>query len=158
MIKVQLILLLLAANGAPILIAKVMGKRWDYPLDGGVAWAGKPILGPSKTWRGLVGALIASSVIAPIIGLPLYVGLLLAFFSMMGDLISSFIKRRLGLASSAMAFGLDQIPEALLPTVLISAFVDLLVLDVIIVVIVFVVLDVALSQLLYRLGIKEQPY
>src|ERR1700694_6054958 len=29
-------------------------KRLAIPLDGGVSWGGKPLLGPNKTWRGLL--------------------------------------------------------------------------------------------------------
>src|SRR6478736_778738 len=36
-------------------------------------------------------------------------------FAMAGDLFSSFVKRRLHLASSSMAIGLDHIPESLFP-------------------------------------------
>jgi len=39
------------------------------------------------------------------------VGTLVATFAMAGDLFSSFVKRRLHLASSRMAIGLDHIPE-----------------------------------------------
>ena len=42
----------------------------------------------------------------------------LAVGAMAGDLVSSFMKRRLRLKSEAQAVGLDQIPEVLLPLLL----------------------------------------
>ena len=39
------------------------------------------------------------------------IGLLVAATAMAGDLLSSFLKRRLALAPSSQAIGLDQIPE-----------------------------------------------
>ena len=47
-------------------------------------------------------------------GLPATVGTPLGGGAMLGDALSSFIKRRMGAAPSSRATGLDQIPEALL--------------------------------------------
>ena len=46
------------------------------------------------------------------------------------DLLSSFVKRWMGLASSSMAIGLDQIPKSLLPLLGARLFVPLSLLDV----------------------------
>lgn len=46
----QLLLLLLVANGAPILAHKLLGETGSCPLDGGVkAWDGRPLLGPTTS-------------------------------------------------------------------------------------------------------------
>ena len=34
--KTGLLILLIAANGAPILLAWSLGQRWNWPLDGGL--------------------------------------------------------------------------------------------------------------------------
>ena len=47
----------------------------------------------------------------PWIGLDWTIGLLVSVTTMIGDLFSSFAKRRMNLAPSSMALGLDQIPE-----------------------------------------------
>ena len=44
-------------------------------------------------------------------------GLVVASVAMSGDLLSSFLKRRLSLPPSSRATGIDQIPECLLPTI-----------------------------------------
>ena len=76
-----------------------------------------PLLGRSKTWRGVAAAVLLTLGIAVLIGLPWQAGALVAACAMAGDCTSSFIKRRLGLEASSMAFGLDQVPESLLPAV-----------------------------------------
>ncbi|HMX52743.1 MAG TPA: CDP-archaeol synthase, partial [Plasticicumulans sp.] len=64
----------------------------------------------------------------------------------------------LGLASSAQALGIDQVPEALLPLLAVR---ETLALDgwvIAALVAAFVVLELLLSRLLYRLHIRRQPY
>ena len=112
----QLLTLLVGANGTPIIIEKVLGKFLAFPIDGGATLAdGKPLLGSSKTLRGLALSILATTAFAPLIGLSWKVGALVAAMAMLGDLLSSFLKRRMGLAPSCQAIGFDQIPESLLP-------------------------------------------
>lgn len=57
-----------AANMSPVLIAKLT-PRWNAPIDGGrLAKDGQPLLGPGKTWRGLVGGAIAGALTATVVG------------------------------------------------------------------------------------------
>ena len=59
-------------------------------------------------------------------------GVVIGATAMAGDLLSSFCKRRLKLAPSSQALGLDQIPEVLLPAVVSRTWFDLSLLDVVI--------------------------
>src|SRR5690606_6647640 len=96
--------------------SNLLGQRANWRIDGGVTLAdGRALFGATKTWRGLVGSMLATTSLAVLLGLGWRVGLLVAAGAMLGDLLSSFSKRRLGFASSARAPGLDQLPEALLP-------------------------------------------
>jgi CDP-2,3-bis-(O-geranylgeranyl)-sn-glycerol synthase len=63
----------------------------------------------------VVSAILLTTLIAPLFDLSPAQGALFALLSMCGDLISSFTKRRLGIASSKSAPLLDQLPETLLP-------------------------------------------
>jgi hypothetical protein len=83
---------------------------------------------------------------------------LVAFMAMVGDLLSSFLKRRLGLASADKAIGLDHIPEALLPLLACAFFLPLNLLDVLVVTVLFVVGALLFSPLLFKLGIRDRPY
>ncbi|MCB1751143.1 MAG: CDP-archaeol synthase [Gammaproteobacteria bacterium] len=154
-----LLLLLFIANGSPILARTLLGNRFQGALDGGWLLAdGRPLLGPSKTLRGIVSAVLATTLAAPLLGVSWSIGLLIGGFAMLGDLLSSFFKRRLGLNPSAMAFGLDQIPESLLPLLVCRPLLDLSWLQVCLLTLGFLILELLLSQLLYRLGIRRHPY
>ena len=77
---------------------------------------------------------------------------------MLGDLLSSFCKRRLRMASSSMALGLDQIPEALLPLLLVADRLALSWAAIGWTVIGFIVLELVLSPIFFWLGIRNRPY
>lgn len=159
MLSAKLLFLLLIANGAPILLNKWLGRRGAWPLDGGARFVDRrPLLGPSKTWRGFLAAVLVTGPAAVLVGLPLTVGILIGLCAMLGDLFSSFLKRRIGLPSSAMALGLDQVPESLFPLLAVR---DELALDVMHIgglVAAFLIVELVLSQILYELHIREQPH
>lgn len=159
MLIAKFLFLLLVANGMPVILARILGQYGNQPLDGGIKfYDGRYLFGPSKTFRGLLGALIATPVIAMIIGWTFLIGLLIAIGAMAGDLFSSFCKRRLGLHSSSMALGIDQIPESLFPALLCFGLLQLSWIDVVLITIIFFVGELLLSQVLYRLRIRKTPY
>ncbi|HEY9149198.1 MAG TPA: CDP-archaeol synthase [Gammaproteobacteria bacterium] len=155
----QLLLLLITANGMPILARKWFGACWARAIDGGRhAWDERPWLGASKTWRGLLAALAVTPVMALLLGLEAGLGFLIALGAMAGDLASSFLKRRLGIPPSGQALLLDQVPEALLPLLLVAPMLQLALLDILILVLAFVLLEMLLSRILYVLHIRRRPY
>lgn len=159
LIEFQLLFLIIVANGAPILGTALFGLWGARPVDGGLILAdGYPLLGKSKTWRGVLLAVTATVVMAWLLGISTYIGFMIGCFVMLGDMLSSFIKRRLGMASSSMAFGIDQIPEALLPLLVVKNTFGLSWLIVIEMVLGFIVLELALSWVLYLLRVRKQPY
>jgi hypothetical protein len=64
----------------------------------------------------------------------------------------------LGYASSRRAWGVDQIPESLLPAIVCRDLIGFTVVDIVMVVTLFTVGEIVLSRLLFRLHIREQPY
>jgi hypothetical protein len=156
---VRVLLLLGVANGTPIFAKKLFGSRFDTPLDGGLKFFdGQPLLGTSKTLRGLVLSLACTTLAAPLLGFDWVIGAGLAAASMLGDLLSSFIKRRLAKPVHSQAPALDQIPESLLPLLLLRGQLALSGAEIMIILLLFVTLEVVLSRLLFRLHIREQPY
>lgn len=156
---VRLLVLLTVANTAPILTKKLVGKRWDWPLDGGARFVDdRPLLGPSKTWRGLVAAVVCCAVAAPILGFSVDDGALAGLLAMAGDALSSFAKRRLGIVPSGQAFGLDQVPEALLPLLALRPGLDLSWFVVLGVTLAFLLLETPAARLSHRLGLRDRPY
>jgi CDP-2,3-bis-(O-geranylgeranyl)-sn-glycerol synthase len=159
MLELELILLLISANGAPIIVRWLLGSRFSRPLDGEVQFIdNRPLFGASKTWRGLIASLLVTTVLAWLIGWSPWLGLMIATMAMLGDLLASFIKRRLAIPASGMALGLDQIPESLFPLLAIRNILDLNWLQITLIVVTFIILDYLLSYVLYRLHIRQHPY
>lgn len=158
-IELQLLLLILIANGVPVVATAICGNWGDRPLDDGRLLAdGQRLLGDTKTWRGLLLAPLATGVGAALLGLSALLGMAIGGAAMLGDMLSSFIKRRLGLAPSSMALGLDQIPESLLPLLVVAGEFALTWPAIGLVVASFVALELALSPVFYWLGIRSRPY
>jgi CDP-2,3-bis-(O-geranylgeranyl)-sn-glycerol synthase len=104
--------------GAPALHAPVL--RFDllrglkHPIDGGLTWRGRRLLGDNKTWRGALvmasGPTLAAVALhrfdwyrrrLPVETNPLLLGALLGVSTVAGELPNSFFKRRLGIAPGA---------------------------------------------------------
>lgn len=159
LLSVQVLILLGIANGAPILATRLLGNHFDSPLDAGLKLAdGRPLFGTSKTVRGLVLSLLCTALAAPLLGFEWITGAALAGASMLGDLLSSFVKRRLGRRTHSQAFGLDQIPESLLPLLLLQNHLGLGTAQIAIIIFAFIVLELLLSRLLFKLNIRDRPY
>jgi len=159
LIELQLLLLILIANGAPVVAAAACGAWGAWPLDGGrVLGDGRRLLGDAKTWRGVVLAPLAAGFGAVLLGLPATVGIVVGITAMLGDLLSSFVKRRLGMPTSDMALGLDQIPEVLLPLLAVADWFALSWSTIAAIVAGFALLELGLSPVFYWLGIRNRPY
>jgi CDP-2,3-bis-(O-geranylgeranyl)-sn-glycerol synthase len=159
MLIVKLTFLVIIANGAPIIARQLFGHRFAYPVDAGYQFIdGEPLLGRSKTLRGIAASIIATTGFALLIGFDWKIGLLIGSAAMLGDLFTSFIKRRLKKPVSSRAMGLDQIPESLLPMLACKDLLSLTFLDISAVVGLFFVSELLLSQILYRLHIRVRPY
>lgn len=155
----QMLFALMLANGTPVIAKKLLGSRFAQPLDGGITFFdGRPLFGSSKTIRGVLLAVMATTAGAPVAGLDWTVGLLVGVTAMAGDLCSSFIKRRMNIAPHGRAIGLDQIPESLFPLLACRAVLELGVLDILVGVVVFFIGELVLSRLLFKAHIRDRPY
>ena len=112
----QALVLLVLANSAPVVVSWLAGRHAAWPIDFGIALRdGERLLGDHKTWRGLFAAALACGAAAPWLGLPALPAAGLGAMAMVGDALSSFVKRRLRRGPGAWLPGLDQVPEAALP-------------------------------------------
>jgi hypothetical protein len=125
--------------------------RWMFPDS-------KPLLGPSKSWRGVVLSVVTPAAAAPLLGVTWTVGLLVGAAAMAGDLLSSFFKRRLGIPSGGMARGIDQVPEALLRLLAARDALGLSLGEAFVATVLFWASEITVSPILHRLGIRERPY
>ncbi len=157
--SLQLLLLLVAANSAPVLAEFFLGSRGATPVDRGLRLPdGRPLFGSSKTWRGLLAALLATSLLSWWLGYGMRFGLVFGAAAMIGDLASSFTKRRLGKESSAKSTGLDQVPESFLPSLYAVWVLDLSWWYLALLPAAFMVLEIVVSRPLYKLHIRKRPY
>lgn len=157
--KLELLLLIVAANGVPVLLDNVLDRSWAWPLDGGLRLTdGRRLLGRSATLRGLAGALIATPCIALLLGFSAYTGFLIGLFAMIGDALSCFVKRRFGLEPGDRAIGLDQVPESLLPLLAVMEAQGLGWVDLVLLVLAFTLFNLAVSRILFRLKLRKRPH
>lgn len=155
----ELLILIAVANGTPVVAKKLFGEAWAQPLDGGLNWFDRrPLFGPSKTIRGIVLSLLVTPIFAVLLGFAWQVGVLIAAAVMAGDLLSSFIKRRMGRAPSSQAIGLDQIPESLFPLIASRWMLPVSLIDILVGAAIFLVAAPILSRLFFYLGLRDQPY
>lgn len=158
-LPIKLFVLLLLINGSPVVARALLGPRLAAALDSGhLHTDGRPLLGSSKTWAGLATAIVVGGLGSLVLGLGLAEGLLIGLLSMLGDSASSFVKRRRGLAPGAMALGLDQLPEAVLPMLACIPLLGLGLVEAIAVSLAFMLANLLISRLLVRLGFADHPH
>ncbi len=156
---IHALLLLLVANGAPVIAWKLFGKLFAWPLDAGIMMSdGRPLFGRSKTWRGILSSIGLVSAVSWLMGYGLAIGAMFGGLAMIGDLSASYVKRRRGMIESSRARGLDTVPESLLPVVLLKSQLALNGLDIAAVVLLFFLIEEFVSPILYRLQIRKRPY
>jgi CDP-2,3-bis-(O-geranylgeranyl)-sn-glycerol synthase len=158
-INLEILLLILVANGVPVMASVLLNQRFSLPLDMGVRLPdGRPLFGASKTFRGLLLSLPLTGIVAELIGLSFTLGLTVALWAMLGDLLSSFIKRRIGMAPGSQALGIDQLPESLLPLLAVAGPLTISATEIMATVITFAVLELLISRVLFRLKLRKHPY
>jgi CDP-2,3-bis-(O-geranylgeranyl)-sn-glycerol synthase len=119
------------ANMAPVLVKKI--PFLDSPIDGNRLLNGQRLFGKNKTWRGILFATLfgfstiifqqwlntkntffsSISILDYESGMVLLLGGLMGFGAIMGDLIKSFFKRRMNIASGRPWVPFDQIDLAI---------------------------------------------
>jgi hypothetical protein len=157
--NIRLLFLLGLANGAPLLAKKLLGARFSLPVDSGTtAPDHQAFFGSSKTLRGVLLSVLFTALGGWLLGFPFGKAALIGTGAMAGDLFSSFCKRRLRLPTSSKAIGLDQVPESLFPLLLCRKWLSLKVLDVLVIVASFFLGELAISKILYRFDLRDQPY
>jgi len=118
---IWLVIPIYAANGlAPLFKGK-------HRMDGGRLLRGKPIFGSGKSWEGFIGGIVVGGVIGlveqlafpylpfgsspvmlTLVPMSFFLGLLLGFGALFGDLGGAFVKRRCGIERGRPAPLLDQ--------------------------------------------------
>jgi CDP-2,3-bis-(O-geranylgeranyl)-sn-glycerol synthase len=148
LIDIQALLVLVSANTAPVLAARMLGPRLAAPIDAHHRLRdGRPVFGAHKTWRGFISGTLTAALVGSAIGLPISLAAGAGALALTGDLLSSFLKRRRGHASGTWIPGLDQLPEALLPLIAMKSALAMTWLDVALTAAVFTAAGTVTSRL-----------
>jgi CDP-2,3-bis-(O-geranylgeranyl)-sn-glycerol synthase len=167
------------ANAAPIFAAAIpILKGFDAPIDGGLKWRNHELLGPHKTWRGIIAGVIVSTLFlwlqvtltahfewahylsdnVDYSTLPvLILGPLFAIGALGGDAVESFFKRRMNIKSGSAWVPFDQL-DYIIGSVLVSLF--FVVLSPVQYVLIFTIwffMHLAASYVGFKLGLKKDP-
>lgn len=156
---VFLLILLGIANTMPIVSRHIFKEKFSTPIDFNKSFFDKrPILGTHKTWRGLFSSIIATAIATKLLGYGFILGAKIGFYSMLGDCVASFIKRRLSLKSGARFIGVDQGIEAFLPLIILKDEIGISWQDCLFVTFMFGIFEIIISPYLYKIGFRRNPY
>lgn len=140
------------ANAAPVALGG------GPPLDGGEKWFdGKPFLGSHKTFRGTIVGILAGSIVGALQG-SILIGLAQGFGAILGDLLSSFLKRRLDIAPGESFPLLDQLDFIIVAVVLSQPFTGATLLQILIILVVTVPIHYIMNYLSWIAKIKDHPW
>lgn len=156
------------ANAVPVIFGG------GHPIDNGrTFWDGKPIFGAHKTFRGFFAGLFIGTLVGvfqsivgklfslpPTFQYPLLFGFIVSLGALLGDLLDSFIKRRLNLSPGAPFPIVDQL-DFVVGALLFSLFVappSLNSTTALIIVIVTPPIHLLTNFIAYRLGVKKTPW
>lgn len=167
------------ANAIPVFAAAMPGlKKLDAPIDGGKSWRGHPLLGPHKTWRGIIAGVIIATLTLWIqqllaenydwarfiagnveySSLPvLILGPLFALGALGGDAVESFFKRQKNIQSGKAWVPFDQL-DYIIGSVFVSLFFVILTpLQYVFIFVIWFGMHIASTFVGYKLGLKKDP-
>jgi len=150
------------ANAMPVLISK------GRPIDFGKKFIdGKRLLGDGKTWEGLVTGLLGGSLASIVVSTYLRqssfipISVLASFMALIGDILESFIKRRLGIKRGEPLPILDQLDFAIAATLTyaILGYMKEVALDYIIMaLLIILIMHLTTNVIAYLMKLKDRPW
>lgn len=166
------------ANGAPVIANKVpVLNKFKTPLDFGLHFRDKRVLGDNKTWRGLLSGVFIGIVVvllqSYIYGNWEYVrsissidysspdiwvlGMLLGFGALAGDALESFIKRQMNIPSGERWFPFDQLDYVIGGLFLSTLYAGIGLQEYVVVIVIWFGMHIIWAYIFYILGFKEKP-
>ena len=162
------------ANMAPVIV-KNLAKPLARPIDFGMSWKGKRILGDHKTWRGLVFGIVFSVLIAfmqrHLLGTragaylsvidytyPALIGFLLGFGAILGDAVKSFFKRRSNHTPGERFFPFDQCDFVLGAILFSLPFWPFTLSQTLLAIVITIFLHIIVNHIAYATGIRDEAW
>lgn len=144
-------------NFTPPLLAFFLDDKLKKPVDLGKSFCdGRRFFGPHKTWRGIISALASGALLALLFRFPVWAGFFAALLSMSGDLVSSFIKRRINKPSGRNFPLVDQFFEGALPFIVFTPYFQLGLVRTAILVVLFC-LGAYIGSFFYKTILMKEP-
>jgi len=146
----------------PALVRKL--PLLNCPVDNGIRFRGKRLLGNNKTIRGLLFGVLFGLLVASAIdhwtgyGNAWLMGVLLGLFAMLGDMIESIIKRQLGIAPGKQFLPFDQIDWVIGASIPLGYFGFITLAEFAVALILFFILHVMLKHVGYFLGFDTKRW
>ncbi len=157
------------ADMAPVFFKQTLSSL-DLPLDFGIKFNGKDLLGRHKTVRGALVAIITGMIIFYIQQVldinsiirysdyNIFLGFLITFGAVFGDIFKSFIKRRLEISPGKSFIVADQI-DATVGAIVFSAFIiDYTLYQIAFMIIATLVLKIMINYLGFYLKVREEKW
>jgi len=120
------------------------------------------ILGDGKTWEGFIIGVACGTIVGIILSffteITVFLGFIIAVSALIGDLIGSFIKRRLDLGRGGKAPLLDQLDFMIFVIVFTYVLIDYTLIMVGFMLILTYLLHRATSIIGYKMNIKREPW
>lgn len=147
----DILILIVIANAAPVITRFIFSEKNLLAIDFGLKLKDQQALfGKTKTWAGIISSLSLTSICAYLLNYDISSGLIISSLAMTGDLLTSFIKRRLKKQSSESCLLLDQIPESVLPALAMKNLYSLSLIQLIVIIVSFIIIELILSTTLLR--------
>ena len=158
---------------APVICKKINFLK--YPIDFGAKLRGKPLFGKNKTFRGLIFGIIFAMIITYLQFL-LYknglfveisiidysnwilIGFLMGFGAIFGDLVESFVKRRLNYKPGKSFVPFDQLDFVIGALIFVFPLVTLLLNKIIIILLLSFVLHVIVNHFAFYMKIRKEKW
>ena len=162
------------ANMAPVL-AKNMFRKMALPIDFNMKLGKYAIFGENKTYRGLVAGVIAAIGVAyvqfflysenilsdfAIVDYSnwLLIGFLLGFGAMFGDMVKSFVKRRLGLKPGMPFVPFDQLDFVFGALIFVYPVARLSMEKMAIILFISLILHIIINHIAFYTGIRKERW
>ncbi len=162
------------ANMAPVIVKKIFNNL-AFPLDFNKTLKNKPIFGKNKTFRGLIFGILFAVIITYLQFLLynnnvfvdisitdysnwLLIGFLMGFGTIFGDLMESFVKRRIGYEPGRPFIPFDQLDFVIGALIFVFPLIKLSSNKIIIILLLSFVLHVIVNHLAFHLKIRKEKW
>jgi len=154
------------ANASPPVISRLERlQKHNKPIDFGKLWRGKEIFGKGKTWNGLIFGVLAGTIFGALQGLtgiePLItikLAFMMSFGALVGDMIGSFVKRRLNMKRGKHLPLVDQLDFILGAFLFASFVIEINFTNLIILLIITPLIHILTNRIGYKLKLKREPW